>query len=126
MTRMTLQNCLDRQQHCHYQVQGSDNQQEQGPFQWASALYDLLLLLHAVFLSDVRSAHKLKLNAEALHGALSDWEAALQQLVQQQLHEQQARPHCKGAHEPPGSHQLVQQQLRPLLARVSNALAALI
>lgn len=126
MTRVTPQDGLDRQQHGHYQVRG-DNQQEQQPFKWASALYDLLLLLHAVFLSDLRSAYKLKVNAEALHSALSDWEAALQQLLQKQGQEQQERPHGKGTHPPPASqHQLLQQQLRPLLARVSSALAALI
>lgn len=127
MTRVTPQDCLDRQQLCHYQVRGGDNQQEQQPFKWASALYDLLLLLHAVFLSDIRSAYKLKLNAEALHSALSDWEAALQQLLQKQGQEQQERPHSKGTHQQPASQsQLLQQQLRPLLARVSSALAALI
>lgn len=76
MVRLSQEDCLilrapesDAQQQLQHQ---------QSPYGIA-ALRDALLLLRSVFLTDVRSASKLKQHADAIRNALSNWQAALQQ-----------------------------------------------
>lgn len=80
-----------------------------------AAFRDVLLLLHCVFLSDIRSSSKLKQEADAIRGALSNWAAVLE-------------PSTHSQKQPPEQQVLepLLHAVKPLLLGAIGALSALV
>ena len=114
MVRLTPQDCLLVLEDAASDTAQHLRQHNQHPPYWAAALRDILLLLHSVFLSDIRSVSKLKQQAATVRGALSDWQVALQQRLQES-----GMPQTQQATEK------LQRLLQELLSLVLSAIRAI-